>query len=539
MFERTGFDLSSVPHQAIRYAVGLWRRRWIVVLIAWLTALLGWFGVWLLPDEYESRAQVFVQTETILDPVMNGVTARPNYERRVEVMRNQLLTRPNVEEVIFRAGLDQEIKAKNPIAREAEMQGLVDWVGGKIAIESPQDMYFVIRYRFGDPIIARNVVDEFVNLLIEQDLGASLTESQEARRRLDVQIKVYDERLTTKDREIADFRRINADELAVIEGRALRREQLETDLSRLADSLSQANRRVTTLQTILSQTPRTSTGNERDKLLVELAALRSQYEDDHPDILAVQARIDELSDGSGGRLPQNPEFRRVSNDLRAAKDAVASLKEREQDLLAERETLAFTLGQAPQVQADLQRIQRDYEQTRLSYEELVQRRERLSLTESLGAGGKGVEYRVYERPEAAIKPVAPPRFVLIVAVLFMAVGAGCGAAAAVTFFEKSFTQSSELTQTFGLPVLGALSEVPSKSVTQNRRMDLLRLGGAFAALLALAGAYLYWEVYRLPSIGLLETEARAPALERPAGPQPALRGSEPVKASDRPAGNVL
>ncbi|MEM6414024.1 MAG: XrtA system polysaccharide chain length determinant [Pseudomonadota bacterium] len=507
MLNKSGIDLSSVPHQVIRYAIGLWRRRWIVAIVAWLTAIIGWFGIWLLPDVYESRAQVFVQTETILDPVMNGVTARPNYERRVEVMRNQLLTRPNIEEVIFRAGLDKEIKAKTPLAKQAELQRLTEWVANKIKIESPQDLYFVIKFHFGDPIISRNVVDEFVNLLIEQDLGASLTESQEARRRLDAQIVSYGDRLTAKEREIAEFRRDNADELSLLQGEALRRDRVEADLSRLADELSQAKRRVTTLQTILSQTPRTSSSNQRDKLLVELAALRSQYRDDHPDIRAVQARINELSAEGGAMLPRNPEFRRVSNDLRAARDAVASLQQRERDLRAERETLSFTIGQAPQVQADLQRIQRDYEQTRRSYEELVQRRERLSLTESLGAGGKGVEYKVYERPVAAIKPIAPPRFILIIGVLFIALGAGASASAAVTFFEKTFTQSSELATKFGLPILGAISEVPSKSVIDRRRSDYIKLSGALALLIALAGVYTYWEVFRLPSGAAFAAEA--------------------------------
>ena len=106
------FDLSDLPRPLVRYGVGLWRRRWLVVAAAWLSALLLWFGVWLLPDRFESRAQVFVQTETILDPVMTGVTARPNYEQRVGVVKQQLLTRPNVQEIVYRSGLDKTIKGQ-------------------------------------------------------------------------------------------------------------------------------------------------------------------------------------------------------------------------------------------------------------------------------------------------------------------------------------------------------------------------------------------------------------------------------------------
>ncbi|MBI1393917.1 MAG: hypothetical protein GC152_14360 [Alphaproteobacteria bacterium] len=492
------FDLSSLPQPVVKYGVGLWRRRWIVAAVTWLVALGGWFLVWLVPDRYESRAQVYVQTETILGPVLNGVTARPNYERRVEVMRNQLLTRPNVEKIIYNTGLKDLVEDENPVARQAAMQGLVDWVAGSIRIDSPQEMYFIIRYRFGQPDIARDVVDEVVNMLIEQDLGASLSESEDARRRLSQEIESYDNRLTAKEQEIAEFRRVNAEELAIIEGRERRLDTIDNAIARAGDELALARRSLRTLNTMLSSTPTTTSGSELDKLMVELAALRSQYEDTHPDIQNLQARIDELQGGAQG-LPDNPEYRRLRNEVRAAGDLVATLEEREQQLIAERETLAFQTSQAPAIQADLKRIERDYEQTRKSYEELLARSERLNLTESLGAGRKGVEYHVYERPQMAIKPVSPPRFIMIIGALAAAFGAGGAVALGVTFLERSFTQTGELKKAFGLPVLGGLSEIGSADVRARRFWDVLRLGGALAALLAIAGAYVYWEVYRLPS----------------------------------------
>ncbi|MEM9899335.1 MAG: Wzz/FepE/Etk N-terminal domain-containing protein, partial [Pseudomonadota bacterium] len=119
-------DLSTLPTPIVKYGVGLWRRRWMAAACAWAFALVGWAAIWLIPDQYESRAQVFVQTETILDPVMNGVTARPNYERRVEVMRNQLLTRPNVEKIIFNTGLKDLVEGDTALARQAALQKLVD-----------------------------------------------------------------------------------------------------------------------------------------------------------------------------------------------------------------------------------------------------------------------------------------------------------------------------------------------------------------------------------------------------------------------------
>lgn len=496
-----GFDIADLPRPVIRYGVGLWRRRWLVAAIIWATALLGWFALWLVPDKYASRAQVYVQTETVLDPVMNGVTARPDYERRVEVMKLQLLTRPNVEEIIYRSGLDREITATSSREKRAQMEKLIDWVSGQITIASPQEMYFVIDYKNPDPTIARNVVDAALNLLIEQDLGASITENLEARKRLDAEIAAFDERLTAKEQEVAAFRREHAEELAATEGNDRRRDLMEAELSRVTDELALAERRVATTRSLLVGASSTSSNAELERLNVELAALRSQYQENYPDIQAVKARIAQIGKEGATARPSDPEYKRLSAELRAAEDVAAGFAERQKRLRADLDEIAVTLGQAPRVVADLQRIVRDYEKTRKNYEELIERRDRLSITANLGAGAQGVEYKVFERPEVSLIPASQQfRIMLIAGVSLLSLAVGAAAAFLLTWMQKSFTQTVELEAAFGLPVLGALSEVESAAVREMRRRDIGRLAIAGAALAVVGAAYFYWEVIRLPSV---------------------------------------
>ncbi|MEK7264609.1 MAG: XrtA system polysaccharide chain length determinant [Pseudomonadota bacterium] len=497
----SGFDIADLPRPVIRYGIGLWRRRWTVAVTIWAAALLGWFALWLMPDQYASSAVVYVQTESVLDPVMNGVTARPNYEKRVEVMKLQLLTRPNVEEIIYRSGLDREVTAKNPRARQAQMEKLVDWVAGAITITSPQEMYFDINYKNSDPTISRNVVDAALNLLIEQDLGASISENQDAKKRLDAEITAFDERLTAKEQEVAAYRRTHAEELAAAEGSNRSRDLMEADLSRVTDEMALAERRVATARSILASTQSTSSNAELEKLMVELAALRSQYQENYPDIQAVKARIQQIGAEGANARPSDPEYKRLSAELRAAQDIAAGLADRQKRLRADLDNLAVTLGQAPRVIADLQRIERDYEQTRKNYEELIERRDRLAITASLGAGSQGVEYRVFERPQVSLIPASQQfRVMLIGGVSLMAIGAGLCAAFLLTWMQKSFTQSSELQTAFGLPVLGALSEIRSEAVITERKRDVKKLSLAGGALVLVAAFYVYWEVVRLPAV---------------------------------------
>ena len=378
------FKFSDLPQPVLRSLNGLWRRRWLVVAVVWTAALIGWFALWLIPDKYESRAQVFVQTETILEPVLNGFTARPDYSRRVEVMRLQLLTRPNVEEIILRSGLDKTIDAQSPLERRAKMQSMVDWVAGQIKIESPREMYFIISYKNSDPKISRAVVDAVLNMLIEQDLGASLSESEAAHRRLDLQIEEYEEKLTANERAVVAFRAEHAGELTTSQGSTRQRELKENELIRVTDELERTKGRILTLQNLLSATPRHASGGELERLKVELAALRSQYEENHPDIRGVLARIEALEKDNAA-LSSNPEYVRLQSELRVAQASITALEGREIRLKDELSALDFAVGQAPAVEAELRQIVREYEQTQKTYEELLSRRDRLDLTRNLGA----------------------------------------------------------------------------------------------------------------------------------------------------------
>lgn len=492
------FKFSDLPQPIIRGLNGLWRRRWLVVAVAWVTAFLGWFGVWLIPDKYESRAHVYVQTETILEPVLNGFTARPDYSRRVEVMRLQLLTRPNVEEIILRAGLDKTIEASSAMDRRVKMQGMVDWVAGQIKIESPREMYFIISYKNGDAKISRAVVDAVLNMLIEQDLGASLTESEAAKRRLDLQIEEYEEKLIANESAVVAFRGEHAAELTESQGALRQREQKSNELIRVGDEITRTKGRVLTLQNLLSATTRNASGGELDRLRVELASLRSQYEENHPDIRGALARIAELEKNSGGAA-SNPEYIRLRSELSIAQGAIGTLEAREGRLRKELEALDFATGQAPAVEAALRQIVREYEQTQKTYEELLSRRDRLDLTRNLGAAGRGVEYQVFEWPTEALAPTDPPRILLILAVCIIAAGAGAGGALLLALLDKSYTQASELQEAFGLPVLGALSEVMSETVRSKRKQDVMRLGLACLGLVMVAGLYSYLTVFRIPS----------------------------------------
>ena len=88
------------------YLRGIWRYRWYIVVAAWIISLVGWVWVARMPDQFEASARVFVNTDSVLKPLLRGLTAQTNDQRRVYLMEKTLLSRPNIEKVIRMVDLD-------------------------------------------------------------------------------------------------------------------------------------------------------------------------------------------------------------------------------------------------------------------------------------------------------------------------------------------------------------------------------------------------------------------------------------------------
>jgi len=490
------FDLSELPSPLIRYGAGVWRRRWLIVVIAWMTALLGWAAIWFLPNQYVSQAQVLIQ-----EPVRNDRAANPNFERRVDILRLSLLTFPNVEEIIYRAGLDEEIEAVSPSDRQAQLEGLVMGVTDGIRIESPKDTYFIITFSHSDAEIARNVVEAAVNLLIEQDLGTRLRDTETQEQKLNKSISEFDSLLARQERAIAEYRLRYADDLASSLGDEQARDRRRDQLENIEDRISEARIRVETLRARLSVTPKTTTGGELEALKIRLAQLRSQYNDNYPDIQNLIQQIAQLE--ASESLPDNPDYQRIASEFQTARDTLRALEVREEDLRTQIEAEQVTFSQAPEVVLELQRMERNLKETRDTHQSLLAKRDALFVRKTLDDGGTALDYDVLEPPRKPLIPTSPPRLILIVGATIAAFGAGGLLALVLTFIERTYTQSSDLEQAFGLPVLGAIGRVSTPASRRKARFDVLRLFGACAALFLLAAVYIYLAVLH-PQAVILE-----------------------------------
>ena len=143
-----------LPHLA-----ALKRYRWQSLAVAWLVCLLGWLFLASMPDRYMSRARIYIDTETILGPLMKGLAVAPDFDRQVEMMRRTLLSVPNLEELIRMTDLDHTIHS------DVERLTLIEGLSRDIKIKTEGASLFQISYAHQNPRLTQRVVDSILQIL--------------------------------------------------------------------------------------------------------------------------------------------------------------------------------------------------------------------------------------------------------------------------------------------------------------------------------------------------------------------------------------
>ncbi len=79
---------------------------WHALALAWLLAIAGWTATLFIKDESRATAHVYVDTETVLKPLLRGLAVQPDTIDQVDLMTRALTARPQLEAVVSKAGIE-------------------------------------------------------------------------------------------------------------------------------------------------------------------------------------------------------------------------------------------------------------------------------------------------------------------------------------------------------------------------------------------------------------------------------------------------
>jgi polysaccharide chain length determinant protein (PEP-CTERM system associated) len=140
---------------------GMWHRRWIGLAAAWVAAVIAITVVYRIPEKFEASARVYVDTESLLRPLLAGLAVQPNLDQQVSLISRTLISRPNVDKLIRMADMDLGTHSS------AEREELIDGIIRTIRLDgNAQTNLYIISYRDSSPVQARKVVQSLLTIFV-------------------------------------------------------------------------------------------------------------------------------------------------------------------------------------------------------------------------------------------------------------------------------------------------------------------------------------------------------------------------------------
>ncbi|MBL8393530.1 MAG: chain length-determining protein [Candidatus Accumulibacter sp.] len=506
--------MDELLRQAITVLRGMWKRRWLGIVVAWIVGLASVVTVLAIPDKYEASARIFVDTQSILRPLMSGLVTQPNVDQQVMMLSRTLITRPNVEKLIRMADLDLKIQSK------AERETLIETLTASLKINNTsRDNIYTITYRDTQPESAKRVVQSLVSIFVESNLGDARKDTESARKFLDKEIAGYEKKLEEAEARLKEFKMRNMatqsaegkDYFTRISAAGALLEQSKLELREAEQSRDTLKRHIVGDEPSLVP----NVGQESiagisvpeidariDALQRNLDALLQRYTEKHPDVVSARRLVKELEDqkrqeiadrrkaalaNPAASLSSSPVHQQLRITLSEAEANVAALRTRVAEYQSRYNHLAESAKMMPQIEAEFTQLNRDYEINKKNYEQLVQRRESASMGSEM-ENTAGVDFRLIDPPRASPKPVAPNRALFLPLTLLLALAAGVAATFAASQLRPVFFDARSLREASGLPLLGTVSLLSDESRKRGERKDMIRFAAACVSLIGAYGA---------------------------------------------------
>jgi polysaccharide chain length determinant protein (PEP-CTERM system associated) len=460
-------------------AIEILRRRAVLAFVVFTAILISAVAfARYLPDLFQANAVVLVERqlpETVVRPVASG-----ELESRLHIIRQEILSRARLTDLINRFDLYPDLRAKG------EMDTALEQVRRDIQIEltGPEQVNgrsktvaFNLTFIGSTRDTVANVTNSIAAFYVAQNDQMRFQDAARATQFLKTQLDSARQQLEQNEKQVEAYTSRHVGELPQQVGVNLATlERLNTQLRLNGEQqlriLDQRDRLFDTPAAQTSPGPVAASSPEDarlEKLRRDLAQLEG-FPSKHPDVKRIEDEIGRLENEVKSRPPEPtaaaPIARRTDapQPMRARKveglDAeIASLKAGEAAIRQSIATLEQRLEDVPYRENEFALLTRNHQAARDQYDSLLKRYEEAQLSESMETENQGERFRILEAAIPPTGPNAPNRVRLLLLGFFLAVVAAGVTVLAVEQFDTSFHSVDDVRHFTNVPVLVAIPRI--------------------------------------------------------------------------------
>ena len=476
---------------------GIWSRRWIALGVAWGVAMLGWLGVALIPNSYQSKARVYVSTQSLLEDKI-GIT-QVQSQQNLDRVRSTLASAENLEKVVRDTDLSQTVSGPRDIA--AKITKLRENI--TVLAQADPSMIDISAISADSSLsdganarIAQQVTQKLIDIFQEENLSGDRNETRQSLAFLDQQVAARAKQMEAADQRRVEFAQRYVGMLPGAGSISQRMDAARLEINTIDSQLVQAQSALSAMNGQLAGTPQSLPGmsagggaSPLGQAQANLASMRARgWTAAHPDVIAAQREVDSLrrsgGGGGGSGSTPNPAYLSIKSMQAERAATVQALGTRKAQLQADLNGMMAKQVDEPGIASEQEKLDRDYEVLKTQYDKLLADREEIRLRGEVKTETGSVQFRVINPPSTPTAPAAPNRPLLLLAVLVLAIGAGVGVAFAMGQLKGTFPTAARLEKAIGLPVMGAISQTLNASQVAVEKQRMKWFAGATGGLAA-------------------------------------------------------
>lgn len=468
------------------------RRRWWIIVPFCLSMIVGICLAIMLPRIYSAKTIILIQPQKVPTNYVQSVVSM-DIDSRLNILKQQILSRSNLEKIIQDFNLFSEPKYENMFVEDK-----INELRNKISIElifpdetrdsrrfQPRDQdAFSISFKGKDPEKVLKITNSLTSYVIDANLKARATEAIGTSNFLREEVDSIQIELAEKEKTLKEYREKYMGGLP---------QQLETNL-RMLDRLQErlnarkidlinVKNKLAILENQILEGDILLNRNSGEPLTVEEAKARlayseTRYTDKHPDVIRYKKMITEMKkknknndkDTSDG-APYIPINLRIQKQQYKAE--IETYMADISNLTSQIRDYQKRVEDTPRKEQELLLVERDYNNIKKSHNELLSRKLEAEISFNMEKKQKGEQFQIIDPATLPEKPISPNMKILFLLTLVAGPNIGLGLIFLMEYFNTSFRNPEDLESYLDLSVLATLPIVYHEKDKRKQRLSLV------------------------------------------------------------------
>jgi len=455
----------SRPRREILEYLEIPLRRPLHVLIPVVLIIVAALGLsYYVPKRYWSSTVILVESEKMPESFVPKM-ATETMGKRLHTLRQEILSRTRLEQVL------RELDPYPGLLEKTTLSGLLEYMRSQISINVRGGDAFTIEFVHWDPEKTMQVANRLATLFIDEVTQERARQAEEAHKFIESQVEEARREIEANEQAVREYKEKHMGSLPEqLSANLATLQRLQMEQQAVAESLRLARERQRGLAEGLADQLRgagsagvgVSPLTEIVQLRSQLAALRSRYTDEHPDVRQLLARIASLErkiSQIGSEDGEADSSAVIRAQVEQARREVASVEEKHNNLERRIAALQDRVEETPRVEQELATLTRDFRKLNENYLALLSKKLDAQMAEKLEERWKGEHFRILDPAHLPERPFAPKRSRYLLVGILLGCLMGLGAAVAAEILDHSLKAAADVKEALPYPVLAVIPHV--------------------------------------------------------------------------------